>query len=80
MIAGGQEVSAVAAAKPGSVDHDRTPVLLAALTFRPRPGPARLSPQRVILDRVTVVLLWSQYYTGLQSLAEIKTVDDTVNE
>jgi hypothetical protein len=53
MIAGGQELAAVAAAKPGSVDPERTPTLTAALTFRPRPTSTLLT-QRLILDRVTV--------------------------
>jgi len=54
MISGGQELSAVAAAKVNSISPFKTPVLYAALAFRPKNGPGRMADQQIILDKITV--------------------------
>ncbi|XP_065342994.1 pancreatic lipase-related protein 3-like isoform X1 [Cloeon dipterum] len=55
MISGGQELSAIAVANAHSITSEKTPILYAALIFRPKTGPAGvITSQQVMLDRITV--------------------------
>jgi hypothetical protein len=62
MISGGQELSSIAAAKPNSISPEKTPVLYAALAYRPLHGPGRMADHQVILDRITVTTQDGQWY------------------
>ncbi|XP_059472437.1 pancreatic lipase-related protein 3-like isoform X2 [Neocloeon triangulifer] len=55
MISAGQELSAVTATDAYSISPEKTPILYAALAFRPKTGPAgRITSQQVILDRISI--------------------------
>jgi hypothetical protein len=49
-------MSAVAAAKPGSVSLENTPNLTATVTFTPSRGMMRIGgPQHIFLDRISLM-------------------------